>query len=600
MEQIRENKKLIMFSKSLSSVDKNLVYRLLNDNFSKHARLYVVAIIAMLVVAATTAMSAWIMRDIVNEMVVSRDIQQVMQIAIAVAVIFTVKGFATFFQGMFLSRAGNSIIAEQQRKIYNRLLQQGVSFYNNMPSSDILVRVTHNAQAARAVIDTIVTSFVRDMFTLLGLVAVMFYQQPLLSLISFVFGPLAILGVRILMKKVRKIMELELSSLTKIVEIVQETTIGIRVIKTFSLEHIMRKEMDTAVKAVEKRANSIAVLESATSPIMETLAGLAIAGAIAISAIWVLEKGNTPGEMMSFITALLLAYEPAKRLARMRVSIEAGMIGVRMMYELIDRPITLREADNAADLPKGKGEIRFKNVQFSYTENQPILKNVSLQFPAGKMTALVGASGSGKSTIINLIMRMYDPDHGSVEIDGHDIRQVTFSSLREKLAYVGQDTFLFSNTIMYNIGLGHPNASEEDIIAAAKAANAHDFIMKMQNGYQTQVGDNGNKLSGGQKQRVAIARAMLRNSEILILDEATSALDSESESLVKEALQRLTEGKTTIVIAHRLTTITRADKIIVMEDGKVAEEGTQSELLAADGIYTRLYNYQFNPTDEFS
>lgn len=586
-----------MLGKSLSSMDKNLIYRLLKDNFSKHARLYVVAIIAMLIVAATTAMSAWIMRDIVNEMVVSRDIQQVMQIAIAVAVIFTIKGFATFFQGMFLSRAGNSIIAEQQRKIYNRLLQQGVSFYNNMPSSDILVRVTHNAQAARAVIDTVVTSFVRDMFTLLGLVAVMFYQQPLLSLISFIFGPLAIFGVRILMKKVRKIMEQELSSLTKIVEIVQETTVGIRIIKTFSLEHIMRKEMDSAVKAVEKRANSIAVLESATSPIMETLAGLAIAGAIALSAIWVLEKGNTPGEMMSFITALLLAYEPAKRLARMRVSIEAGMIGVRMMYELIDKPITLTEAENAIDLPKGKGEISFNNVRFSYLENQPILHDINLQFPAGKMTALVGASGSGKSTIINLIMRMYDPDHGSVEIDGTDIKYVTLNSLREKLAYVGQDTFLFSNTIKYNIGLGHPDATEEDIQAAAKAANAHEFIMKMQDGYNTQVGDNGNKLSGGQKQRIAIARAMLRNSEVLILDEATSALDSESEASIKEALQRLTEGKTTIVIAHRLTTITSADKIIVMEDGKVAEEGTQRELLASEGIYSRLYNYQFNTAD---
>ncbi|MBX8799268.1 ABC transporter ATP-binding protein [Ochrobactrum sp. MR28] len=586
-----------MPGKSLSSMDKNLIYRLLKDNFSKHARLYVVAIIAMLIVAATTAMSAWIMRDIVNEMVVSRDIQQVMQIAIAVAVIFTVKGFATFFQGMFLSRAGNSIIAEQQRKIYNRLLQQGVSFYNNMPSSDILVRVTHNAQAARAVIDTVVTSFVRDMFTLLGLVAVMFYQQPLLSLISFIFGPLAIFGVRILMKKVRKIMEQELSSLTKIVEIVQETTVGIRIIKTFSLEHIMRKEMDSAVKAVEKRANSIAVLESATSPIMETLAGLAIAGAIALSAIWVLEKGNTPGEMMSFITALLLAYEPAKRLARMRVSIEAGMIGVRMMYELIDKPITLTEVENAIELPKGKGEICFNNVRFSYLENQPILHDINLQFPAGKMTALVGASGSGKSTIINLIMRMYDPDHGSVEIDGTDIKYVTLSSLREKLAYVGQDTFLFSNTIMYNIGLGHPDATEEDIQAAAKAANAHDFIMKMQDGYHTQVGDNGNKLSGGQKQRIAIARAMLRHSEVLILDEATSALDSESEASIKEALQRLTEGKTTIVIAHRLTTITSADKIIVMEDGKVAEEGTQRELLASEGIYSRLYNYQFNTAE---
>lgn len=579
--------------KTLSNSDRNMLARLFRENFSKHARWYVISIIAMLVVASMTALSAWIMSDIVNEMVVSRDKDMVMYIATAVAAIFATKGVATFFQGYYLSKAGNSIVAEQQRKIYDRLLQQGLSFFQSIPSSDILVRVTHNAQAARQVIDTVVTSFVRDLFSLLGLVAVMFWQQPVLSLASFIIGPLAIYGVRLLMKRVRGIMELELASLSKIMQVVQETTIGVRVIKTFALEEPMRRRMNEAVSDVEKRANSIALLESATSPIMETLSGFAIAGVIALSAVFVLEQGHTPGEMMSFITALLLAYEPAKRLARMRVSIEAGLIGVRMMFEVIDRPLTLSEAENAKPLPAGPGDIRFRDVNFSYQDGHQVLEDANLHFEAGKMTALVGPSGSGKSTVINLVMRLYDPVSGQVEIDGHDIAGVTIRSLREKMSYVGQDTFLFAGTVLHNIGLGREGATEEEIIAAAKAANAHDFIMGLKNGYQTDVGDNGGNLSGGQKQRIAIARAMLRNAEVLILDEATSALDSESESLVRDALQRLTAGRTTIVIAHRLSTIAQADRIIVMEGGRMVEQGTQDELLAQGGTYRRLYDYQF-------
>lgn len=579
--------------KTLSNTDRNLLFRLFRENFAKHARWYVISIIAMLVVASMTALSAWIMSDIVNEMVVSRDKDMVMYIASAVAAIFATKGVATFFQGYFLSKAGNSIVAEQQRKIYDRLLQQGLSFFQSIPSSDILVRVTHNAQAARQVIDTVVTSFVRDLFSLLGLVAVMVYQQPVLSLASFVIGPLAIYGVRLLMKRVRGIMELELASLSKIMQVVQETTIGVRVIKTFALEDPMRRRMNEAVSDVEKRANSIALLESATSPIMETLSGFAIAGVIALSAVFVLEQGHTPGEMMSFITALLLAYEPAKRLARMRVSIEAGLIGVRMMFELIDRPLTISEAADAKPLPAGAGDISFRDVSFAYQDGQPVLHDANLHFEAGKMTALVGPSGSGKSTVINLVMRLYDPVSGRVEIDDHDIAQVTTASLREKMSYVGQDTFLFAGTVMHNIGLGRQGATESEIIAAAKAANAHDFIMGLKDGYSTDVGDNGGNLSGGQKQRIAIARAMLRDAEVLILDEATSALDSESEALVRDALQTLTKGRTTIVIAHRLSTIAQADKIIVMEGGRMAEEGTQDELLARGGTYRRLYDYQF-------
>jgi ATP-binding cassette, subfamily B, bacterial MsbA len=586
-----------MLRKRLSAFDRGLLLRLLRENFKKHALWYAIAIVAMLITAAMTSLSAWIMRDIVNEMVVSRDIGRVMNIAIAVAVIFIVKGIATFIQGYYLGQAGNSIVAEQQRRIYDHLLRQGVSFFQNMPASELLVRVTHNAQAARAVVDTIVTSFVRDLFSLLGLIAVMFYQQPILSLVSLVIGPIAIIGVTLLLKRVRRIMELELASLGQIVQIVQETVIGIRVIKTFSLEKKMAVSMNKAVSDVEKRANSIVRLESATSPIMETLSGLAIAGVIALSGVLVLEHGGTPGELMSFITALLLAYEPAKRLARMRIGIEAGMTGVRMMFEVLDHPITLRQAEDAVTLPTGKGQIDFKAVRFAYSGDHAILHDIDLNFPPGKMTALVGPSGSGKSTIINLILRLYDPTQGSVEIDGVDIRGVTFASLRERMSYVGQDTFLFAGTIMHNIALGKPGATEAEIIEAAKAANAHDFITTLPKGYDTNVGDNGGNLSGGQKQRIAIARAMLRDSQILILDEATSALDSETEALVSDALQRLTAGRTTIVIAHRLSTIAKADKIIVMDQGRVAEEGTQGELLAKGGLYHRLYSYQFLSED---
>ncbi len=534
------------------------------------------------------------MRDIVNSVYLKQGFDVVLEIAFAVAVIFIVKGFATFVQSYYLSKAGNSIVAEQQRKIYDRLLKQGVSFFQNLPSSELLVRVTYNAQAARSVIDTIVTSFVRDLFSLIGLIIVMFAQNFLLSAISMIIGPLAIFSVRLVLRRVRKIMEAELASLGEIVNVVQETSIGVRVIKAFSLEKLMRQRMNKAVSDVEHRANGIAKLEAATSPIMETLSGLAIAVVIAVSGYTVLEKGGSPGDLMAFITALLLAYEPAKRLARMRVQIEGGMIGVRMMFEVLDAPLTLTEKKDAVALPKASGDVELKNVSFEYVSGQPVLRDVSVLFEGGKMTALVGPSGSGKSTIINLMMRLYDPQNGSVEINGTDLRDVSFASLREHVSYVGQETFLFSGTIKHNISVGRDNATEDEIIAAAKAANAHDFIMKMQNGYDTRLGENGSGLSGGQRQRVAIARAMLRDADILILDEATSALDSESEALVRDALERLTLNKTSIVIAHRLSTINRADKIVVMDNGEVAEQGSRRELLANDGLYKRLHSIQFD------
>ncbi|WP_375617485.1 MULTISPECIES: ABC transporter ATP-binding protein [unclassified Bartonella] len=583
-----------MAKKQISSFDKHLIIRLLRENFRKHMRWYSAAIFSMIIISCTTATSAWIMRDVVNQIIDAQNFPMIVLISSFIAFIFILKGVATFFQTYFLNKAGNSIIAEQQRKIFARLMEQGVSFYHNNTSSDLLVRVTHNATAVRNIIDTIITTFVRDLLSVSGLLLVMFIQNFVLISITLIVGPLAFLGVRMALKRVRSLMEKELLSLGEIIKIVQETAVGIRIIKAFSLEEVMKKRMDKAICDVEKQTNSIATLEAITNPIMETLTGVAIAGIICFSGYLATQRAGVQGEFMSFIVALLLAYEPAKRLANVRVKIESGLVNIRTMFEILDCPLTVVEHKEAKDLNKTQGTIRFEHVSFAYTNNKMILKDINLEIEAGKMTALVGPSGSGKSTLINLIMRLYDPTKGRILINDQDIRYTTFRSLRNLMAYVGQDTFLFQGTVKYNIGLGKEGASDDEIIEAAKAANAHDFIMSLSNGYDTQIGDNGCNLSGGQKQRLAIARAMIHDSEILILDEATSALDSHTEAQINEAIHHLTKGRTTIIIAHRLSTIARAHKIVVIQNGQLIEQGTQKELLAKEhGFYKKLHNIQF-------
>ncbi|WP_421914726.1 ABC transporter ATP-binding protein [Mesorhizobium sp.] len=584
-----------MFRFFRSTENQRLIARLVRESFHEHKFGYGAAIVSMLVVAATTGASAWILSQITNEFVVYKRIDRINQIAVGVATIFILKGLANFIQAYFMSRVGNAIIADRQRKIYDRVLAQGIEFYHSTSSSDLITRMTNNAQAARNVLDLVVTSYVRDLVTLVALVAVMVWQQPALSVICFVVGPIAIYGVNGILKRVRKFAAMEFRSVGQIVQVMQETAIGVRVVKSFGLEGTMRKRMYQAVADVENRANNIAALEAATSPVMETLAGLAIAGAVFVSGFLVVQGGQMPGNIMAFIGALLLAYEPAKRLARVRISLESGIVGVRMMFQLADQPLTLAEKPDARPLLAGPGEIRFDAVSFAYQDGPLVLDRFNLTLEPGKMTALVGPSGSGKSTILNLIMRMYDPQGGKILFDGQDISHATLASLRERIAYVSQDTFLFAGTIMHNIRLGRQDATDAEVIAAAKAANAHDFIRAQTKGYETEVGENGAFLSGGQRQRISIARAMLRNAEILLLDEATSALDAESEALFRDALQQLTEGRTTIVIAHRLSTVHQADTIVVLEAGQVIESGPHRTLLNQGGLYQKLYEYQLMP-----
>ncbi|QYZ69278.1 ABC transporter ATP-binding protein [Neotabrizicola shimadae] len=565
--------------------------RVLKENFPAQRKQYIIALVAMVVVAAMASASAWIMKAIFDVLSNVPTAYPAPVVAGMVLGIFILKGAAGYTQSVYLSRAGNRVVARIQRDIYRKLLQQEAAWFDRTESSDILIRVTQSAQSARMMLDTIVTGFVRDALTLIGLVAVMVTQQALLSIVFLVIGPLALLGVRALLARVRKIMTAELASLTEILKVIQETSAGLRVVRAFGLEPILERRMDKAVRDVEKRSNSIVRLESVTAPMMDILAGGAIATIVLISGVSAGFGGTTTaGELMAFITALLMAYEPAKRLSRMRVSLESAFVGVQMMFEILDRPDSMADPADAVALPHGQGEVALRNVGFTYDGKRPILSDLTLVFAPGRTTALVGPSGGGKSTIMSLLLRLYDPTEGHVEIDGTDLRRITRRSLQQMTAFVGQNTFLFSSTVRENIRMGRLDASDADVERAARSAQAHDFIMALPSGYDTPVGENGIFLSGGQRQRLSLARAILKDAPILLLDEATSALDNDSEALVRDAIAEATRGRTTIIIAHRLSTVMGADDIAFIEGGRLIEQGPLRELLERPGKFAALFN----------
>lgn len=584
----------LAFKFGLGQKEKGLLLRLLSESVPEHKKKYFVAIAAMAVTAIMTAAMAWIMGLIVDVMSDTGRKNEIYYISAAVLFIFIAKGIASFVQSTFLAKAGNRIVANKQIELFNHIIRQGSDYLGNINSSDLVLRVTHSAQRARGVIDTIVTGFVRDLLTLIALVCVMFYQQPVLSLITIVIGPVIFYALRRILSMVKDIMKQEMAGLNEIIKVVQETSTGMRVIKAFALEGHLKSRMFSAARQVEKRANKIKSLEAATTPLIDSVAGVAIAGVLLIGVVGLFgSSAGTPGQLISFVTAFLMAYEPAKRLSKMRVSIEAGMVGVRMMYEVLDKPITLTEPTDPKSPPLAPIDIELRSVSFGYKQGIKTIDSISHKFQAGKVTALVGPSGGGKSTLLNLLLRLHDPDSGHILYNNIDVRHISFADLRNIVSFVGQDTFLFDTTIMENIRMVRVTASESDVVDASKAANAHEFICKHDKGYEARIGENGRNLSGGQRQRLSIARAILKAAPVLLLDEATSSLDSHSERHVQEAIERTTVGTTTIVVAHRLSTILKADEICYIEEGKIVERGTLVELLRCGGRFKQLYDTQY-------
>ena len=569
-----------------------LIRRLLAEQGFVHWRKYAVAFTLMAISAGCTALSAYLIGDVINQAYVNHNLAGIFILGGITAALFTVKGLATYGHSVLLSQIGNRIVANNQRNVFGKLLNEGIGFFSDRHSTEFIARLSAGAAAATQVINLLITSLGRDLLSLIGLLTVMVVQDPFMSFISLVVAPPAFLVLRKLVRRIYGIARSQFQGGTRIIETLQETLQGIRIVKAFTLEDIMRERFDRNVAAVEHEANKMARVSNRASPLMETLGGCAIAIAITYGGYRVIETGATPGQFFSFIAAFLLAYEPAKRLARLNIELNSGLVGVRILFEVLDSPPSEAADNDKPALQIKTPRLEFDDVHFAYRSDEAVLRGVSFVAEPGKLTALVGPSGSGKTTIINLILRFYDAERGGIAIDGQDIRQVARRSLRQHLAYVGQDVFLFRGTIRDNIAFGKPGASEDEIVAAAKGAYAHDFILSFPRGYDTPVGEHGMQLSGGQRQRVAIARALIKNAPIILLDEATAALDSESELQVREAMEHLCQGRTTVAIAHRLHTVSHADRIFVIEDGQVAESGRHDDLLRKGGRYASFYRLQ--------
>jgi ATP-binding cassette, subfamily B, bacterial MsbA len=569
-----------------------LVRRLLVEQAARQWRRYALAFGMMLIAAVMTALGAYLIGDVINLAYVHKNLPGIFWLALATAAIFMVKAMATYGSALTLARIANSIIADNQRKMFAKLLQHNVGFFADRHSSEFIARLTTGAAAASQVLNLLITSIGRDFFSLLGLAAVMAWQDPVMSLFSVVVVPPAMLVLRKLIKRIKTIAHQQFTGNTRLLETLQETLQGIRIVKAFTLEDGMRKRFDANIADLENESNKWARVAYRSSPLMEALGGFAIAGALIYGGYRVIETGATPGQFFSFLAAFMLAYEPAKRLARLNIDLNSGLVGVRILFDVVDHPPTEQPDENKPALKLSAARVEFADVQFGYRPGEKVIRNLSFVAEPGKVTALVGPSGGGKSTILNLILRFYEVGGGSIVVDGQNIADVSRHSLRNQLAYVGQDVFLFRGSVRENIALGRSDATQAEIVAAAKAAYAHDFIMAFPRGYDTQVGEHGMQVSGGERQRIAVARALLKDAPVILLDEATASLDSESERQVQGAIEHLCQGRTTIVIAHRLHTVVDADRIFVIEDGTVAESGRHEELLRKGGRYASFYRLQ--------
>jgi len=569
-----------------------LIRRLLFEHALIHWRLYAIAFVLMAIAAGCTALIAYLLGDFINQAYVHKNFHNILILGAVTIAVFTLRGGALYGQAVLLSRVGNRISAANQKRMFDRLLSKNLGFFTDRHTSEFTARLHAGANAATQVLSLLILAAGRDFMTLAGLIVVMVMQDPLLFTVTLIVFPPAMFLLRNMVRRIRNIAHAQFTGGTRIVETMQETLQGLRTVKAFTLEDRMRARFDSNVGEVEHEANKWARVANRTSPLMEMLGGFAIAAAIVYGGYRVIQLGSTPGEFFSFLAAFLLANEPAKRLARLNLEVNSNLVGVRVLFEIIDSPATEPVDDGKPALKVIDARVEFRDVNFAYRPDEPVLRGMSFLAEPGKVTALVGASGGGKSTVLNLILRLYEAGGGTITIDGQDIAAASRRSLRRQTAYVGQDVFLFRGTIRENIGYGRPDASEDEIVAAARAAHAHDFIMAFPQGYDTPVGEHGLQLSGGQRQRVAIARALIKNAPLILLDEATASLDSESEHHVQEAIAELCKGRTTLVIAHRLSTIVHSDKILVVENGVVTESGRHDELLRRGGRYAAFYRLQ--------
>lgn len=563
-----------------------------------YTRRLALAVVCIIMAAGANLYLPWIIKDMIDDVLMSKDMVMLNLIAVGILVVMFTRGVFYYGQSYLVSYVGQRVIIDVRSVLFRKFQRMPLSYYDKQQTGTVMSYITNDVAVMQSAIVDNLIELVTEGSILIGSLAMMIYLDWKLSLLTLMTIPLVGFAMKIFGRKLKRSSTVIQERVAEITSLLQESISAIRVVKSFVRESYEIKRFEEQNWRNFQAAMKNVKLSSLLTPTVEFLAAIAVTFIVWFGGYEVVNGVITAGELVAFLTYAVNLANPVKRLSRVYAAIQKAMAAADRVFDIMDLDEKITDVPNAKPLPPIKGKVEFKDITFSYKEGQPALQHISLKAEPGQMIALVGPSGSGKSTIANLIPRFYDVDSGVITIDDHDIRQVTADSLREQIGLVPQETMLFSTSVMENIRYGRLDATDEEVIEAAKAANAEEFIKELPEGYDTKLGERGLNLSGGQRQRLAIARAILKNPRVLILDEATSALDTESEKIVQDALDNLMVGRTSFVIAHRLSTIFNADQIFVVENGHLREHGTHEELLAAGGLYSNLYNIQFRQNQE--
>ena len=571
--------------------NKSLIKRLLSEHISKYKEKIFYAFLCMILAALSTAALPFLIKDVFDDIFTHGDKYQLIIFCISLMCAFVVKGISSYGESVLLTYVGQKIIADIQDRLFKHIMKLDLAFFHKNTSGDLLSRLTNDVNLMRNAISQTALNFGKDSVTLSALIALMFYRDPVLAGLSFFIFPAAVYPILKLGRKMKKVtyntQEVIGDFTTELSQIFQ----SIRVVKSYTSEQHEVSRTKETVGRIYKLVCKAARVRCAAHPIIETLGGIAIVSVISYGAIQVAENNRTTGDFISFMLALILAYEPLKRLSNLNANLQEGLSATTRVFEILDVKEKIKDIKNS--LSKNlTGDIQFQNVFFSYKKDIPVLNDLNIHIKKGQTIAFVGPSGSGKSTLINLLPRFYDVTEGKILLNNTSINEYNLNNLRSQMALVSQEINLFNRSIFENIAYGNEHHSIQNIMQAAEKANTHEFIEKLPKGYETLVGENGVLLSGGQRQRIAIARAILKNAPILLLDEATSALDTHSEKIVQKSLKNLMAEKTTIMVAHRLSTVVEADEIFVLDSGKIVESGSHQSLIEKNGHYKSLWNMQ--------